>query len=307
MWIRNLCVFLSKQRLTWSLGELEERLAGALCPECGGTSPAVAGFVPPVKGEHAMVYGSDGLAVCIHQEITRLLPTSVLAEEVAERIERIETMEARQVGKRERADIRDQAHFELLPQAFTRAKHTPVILDLRNSRIWVDCAAEKRAEQIIASLRTALGSLLVTRATPAMPPAEEMSRWLDTPTRLPKGFECGDRCMLEANDDAKTSVRITAMDLARDEVRAHLAAGLQAVRLNLSVDDTLEFDLDANLDLKRIRALDLLQEDIDGLEAEDAVAELHARVALQGQALRGVLDRLYAHFSVADESQIQAA
>lgn len=307
MWIKNLCVFLGTERFAWTVGELEERLAAALCPDCGGQSPAVQGFVPPVKGEHAMVYGIDEFAVCLHQEITRVLPASVLTEEVEERVERIETAEDRKVARRERADIRDQAHFELLPRAFTRARRTPVILDLRNSRVWVDCAAEKRAEQIVASLREALGSLPVTRPSATIAPATEMSRWLDDPSRLPNGFECGDRCALESGDDTKASVRVTAMDLQQEEVRAHLAAGMQAVRLNLSVDDAIEFDLDENLDLKRVRPLDLIQDDLDKLEAGDAVAELHARISLQGEALRGVLDRLYTHFGVAGESQTRAA
>ena len=97
------------------------------------------------------------------------------------------------------------------------------------------------------------------------------------------------------------------MDLQRDEVRAHLAAGMQVAKLNVAVDDAIQFDLDENLDLKRIRALDLIQEDLDALDAEDAVAELHARLSLQGQALRGVLDRLYTHFGVAGQVSAQAA
>ena len=65
--------------------------------------------------------------------------------------------------------------------------------------------------------------------------------------------------------------------------------------------------VDENLDLKRIRALDLIQDDLDSLDAGDAVAELTARVALQGEALRGVLDRLYTHFGVSGAAENKAA
>jgi len=307
MWIRNLCVFLGSEGFAWSVGELEERLAGALCPECGGQQPSTQGFVPPIKGEHAMVYEADGLVVCLHQEITRVLPAAVLAEEVEDRVDRIETGEGRKVSRRERADIKDQAHFELLPRAFTRARRTQIIVDLHSNRVWVDCAAEKRAEQVVSALRTALGSLPVTRASAAIAPVTEMSSWLEEPGRLPNGVEVGDRCALESADEDKASVRVTAMDLQREEVRAHLAAGMQVTKLNLAVDDALEFDLDENLDIKRIRALDLIQDDLDALEAEDAVAELHARLSLQGQALRGLLDRLYTHFGVALDVEPKAA
>lgn len=307
MWIRNLCVFLGSEPFQWTAAELEEKLADALCPDCGNQAVSVAGFVPPIKGEHAMVYGVDGLVICVHQEITRILPGAVLTEEVEERVERIEASEGRKVSRREKADIKDQAHFELLPRAFTRSKRTPLIIDLRSSRVWVDVGSEKRAEDIVAALREALGSLPVKRADSRVPPAEELSRWVEDANTLPNGFECGDRCAFESNDEVKSTVRVTAMDLQREEVQAHLAAGMQAVKLNVAVDDAIEFDLDENLDLKRIRALDLIQDDLDSLDAEDAVAELTARVALQGEALRGVLDRLYTHFGVTGQASPSAA
>ncbi|MDA3920562.1 MAG: recombination-associated protein RdgC [Salinisphaera sp.] len=307
MWIRNLCVFLGSEPFKWTAAELEEKLADALCPECGNQTVSVAGFVPPIKGEHAMSYAVDGLVIAVHQEITRVLPGAVLTEEVDERVERIETAEGRKVSRREKADIRDEAHFELLPRAFTRSKRTPVIVDLRSSRVWVDVGSEKRAEDIVAALREALGSLPVKRADSRVPPIEELSRWVEDPTTLPNGFECGDRCSFESSDEVKSTVRVTAMDLQREEVQAHLAAGMQAVKLNVAVDDAIEFDLDENLDLKRIRALDLIQDDLDSVDVDDAVAELTARMALQGEALRGVLDRLYTHFGVVGEASEQAA
>lgn len=307
MWLRNLCVFLGTERFGWSAAELEQKLADALCPECGSQNTSVQGFVPPLKGESTMVHVVDGLAVCMHQQISRVLPAAVLAEEVEERVERIETAEGRKVSRREKADIKDEAHFELLPRAFTRSRRTLMLVDLRDHRVWVDSAAEKRAEEVVAALRTALGTLPVARPSAGVAPATEMSSWLEEPSRLPNGFECGDRCALESDDDNKSSVRITAMDLQRDEVRAHLASGMQVTRLNLAVDDALEFDLDENLDLKRLRPLDLIQDDLDAVDAADAVAELQARISLQGQVLRGLLDRLYTHFGVAGEVDARAA
>lgn len=307
MWLKNLCVFLGTEKFEWTPSDLEQRLADALCPECGSQSQSTQGFVPPIKADAAMVHVVDGLAVCMHQEITRMLPAAVLAETVDERVEQIETNEGRKVSRREKADIKDEAHFELLPRAFTRSRRTLVVLDLHQHRVWVDGAAEKRAEQVVAALRTALGSLPVARADAGTPPATEMSRWLAEPARLPNGFEVGDRCVLESDDETKSSVRVTAMDLQRDEVKAHLGAGMEVVRLNLAVDDALEFDLDENLDLKRLRPLDLIQDDLDAVEAADAVAELQARISLQGQVLRGLLDRIYTHFGVAGQADVRAA
>ncbi|RJS91038.1 recombination-associated protein RdgC [Salinisphaera sp. Q1T1-3] len=307
MWLRNLCVFLGTNDFGLTAAGLDDALAGALCPSCGEQTVSVGGFVPPIKGEHAMVHAVDGLAIGVYQEISRVLPGPVVSEEVAERVEALEAKENRKVSRREKADIREQAHFELLPRAFTRSKRTTFVVDLRASRIWVDAGSENTAETVVAALREALGSLPVTRPEPRIGVATELSRWITETAALPNGFECGDRCVLESSDEDKASLRITSMDLAQDEIRAHLAAGMQATKLNVAVDDAIEFDVDENLDLKRVRALDLIQDDLDSLDADDAVAELTARIALQGEALRGVLDRLYTHFGVAGESKTEAA
>lgn len=307
MWLRNLCVFLGTSDFGLSAAQLDDALAGALCPTCGDQTVSVGGFVPPIKGEHAMTHVVDGLAICVYQEITRVLPGPVVAEEVAERVEALEAREKRKVSRREKADLREQAHFELLPRAFTRSRRTTFLVDLRASRIWVDTSSENGAETVVAALREALGTLPVTRPAPTIGVAEELSRWVAEAGSLPNGFEIGDRCLLEATDETKSSLRITAMDLHQEEIRAHLASGMRATRLNVAVDDALEFDVDENLDLKRVRALDLIQDDLDSVDGEDAVAELTARIALQGEALRGVLERLYTHFGVAGEAATQAA
>ena len=307
MWLRNLCVFLGTSDLGLTAAGLDDALGGALCPPCGDQTVSVGGFVPPLKGEHAMTHVVDGLAVCCYQTISRVLPGPVVAEEVAERVEAIEAKEDRKVSRREKADLKDEVHFELLPRAFTRAKRTTIIVDMRASRVWVDASSENTAEEVVAALREALGSLPVKRAEPTIGVAGELSRWVTEPGALPNGFELGDRCLLETSDETKASLRITAMDLQQDEIRAHLASGMQATKLNVAVDDALEFDVDENLDLKRIRPLDLIQEDLDSVDADDAVAELTARIALQGEAIRGVLDRLYTHFGVAGECSTKAA
>jgi recombination associated protein RdgC len=302
MWLRNLCVFISNETFPWSAADIEHALGAALCPECGTQTVSVGGFVPPIKGEAAMTHVVDGLAICVYQETTRVLPSAVLAEEVEERIEHIQTSEGRSVGRREKADIRDQAHFELLPRAFTRSKRTACLIDLRAGRVWVDASSENRAETVITALREALGSLPVAPPEPRINPADELSHWVAGDRALPTGFECGDRCVLESTDEEKSSVRVNAMDLQQSEIQAHLAAGMQITKLNIAVDDALEFDLDEQLHLKRIRALDLIQDDLDTVDGEDAVTELIARVALQGEALRGILDRLYTHFGIAGET-----
>ena len=71
--------------------------------------------------------------------------------------------------------------------------------------------------------------------------------------------------------------------------------------------DELEFDLQQDLAVKRLKPLDLIQENLDGINAEDALDEMMARLELQGGTLRGALDTLFQFFDIKAESKPDAA
>lgn len=298
MWIKNLNVFQAEEKLPWTAAELEDRLAAALCPACGSQTLSTEGFAPPLKGHSAMTYSVDSVVFALHQEISRLLPGPVVAEAVDTRVETIEAEQGRKVGRKERADIKDQVVFELLPQAFTRSRHTGVLIDLNYNRVWVDCSSDSRAEQVVSALREALGTLPVAPIGPLVTSAALLTRWLRDPASLPDHLTLGDRCELQGENDPQAIVRCTAVDLSTEEILAHLDTGMQVSRLNLCWDEQLEFDLTSQLALKRIRPLDRINDSLESMDAEDAVAELQARLALQGGAVRQLLHCLYAVFGV---------
>ena len=124
------------------------------------------------------------------------------------------------------------------------------------------------------------------------------SNWLRDTKLLPEGFTLGDRCELKGVKDEGAAVKFTAVDLGQEEILAHLETGMVATRINLAWQDSLELDINEKLEIKRIKPLDLLQENIDALDADDAVAELQARISLQGKVLREALDSLYGYFEV---------
>ncbi len=303
MWIKNLCVYQSAEPFTWSAAELEEYLAAAQCPKITQQTLSVEGFVPPLKDHAAMLHAEEGLIYCVYQETTRLLPGPVVKEELDERVQAIEAEQGRKPGRKERAELKDQITFELMPRAFTRSRRTTVLIDMRHHRVLIDSGSEARAEQAIAMLRKAVGSLPVKRPTANHSPATAMSQWLKEPAQLPAGFTLGDRCELKGTGDEGASVRFTAMDLSREEILKLLDTDMQAVKLNLCWNDEFEFDVTEDLQFKRIKPLDLVQENLDNLRDDDALAELMARLILQAGLLRSVLDRLFEYFEV-DKSPV---
>lgn len=292
MWLRNLTVFTSDTDFPWSAQELDGLLDQTRCPPIGQQVPSVDGFVAPLRDDSVMLYHAAGLFYCQYQETSRLLPAGVIKEELDERVAAIEASEGRRPGRKQKADLKDQITFELMPKAFTRSRRINVLIDTERKRILVDNAAANRVDQVISTLRKATGSLPVKRLEASLAPTEAMTRWLREPDQLPAGITLGDRCELKSVKEQGGGIKVTGMDLGLEQVLAHLDTGMIANRLNLCWRDLFEFDLDESLAIRRLKPLDLIREQIDNIDEQDEVAELQARITLQGQALRELIDQL---------------
>ena len=240
MWIKNLIVFLADGPLSFSVAELEEKLDQHRCQPCGSQSLRTEGFVPPLKGQDAMTYEVDGFIVLTHQETTRLLPGPVIKEMLDERVEQIQQEEARKVGRKEKADLKEQIIFELMPRAFTQSRRTTLIIDKDRQRLLVDSASASRAEEVVAALRKALGSLPVAYPAPTSAPHTSFSNWLRDTALIPDGFTLGDRGDLKGTKDEGAAVKFTGVDLVQEENLAYLETGMVATRINLAWQDSLE-------------------------------------------------------------------
>lgn len=292
MWIRNLCVYQSAEPFPWSAQQLEEKMNALRCPQISQQQLSVDGFVAPLKAYDNLIHASDNLLWGVWQETSRLLPGSVVKEELEQRCDEIEARDGRRPARKEKASLKDEIIFELMPRAFTRQQRTSFLIDMRDHRILVDASSENRAEQVISCLRKALDTLPVARADAEVSPAMLMTEWLKDPQQLPAGFSLGDRCELKGTGEEASSIRFTAFDLGQEEILRHIEAGMQVVKLNLSLRDEIEFDLTDTVQIKRIKALDVIRENLDNIDGEDVLAEMMASIALQGGALREILKTL---------------
>ena len=64
--------------------------------------------------------------ICARKE-ERILPSAVINEQLAEKVEEIEQAEARPVGRKERQQLKEELTTTLLPLAFTRSHNTTPI------------------------------------------------------------------------------------------------------------------------------------------------------------------------------------
>jgi recombination associated protein RdgC len=125
MWFKNIQFYRFEDQFKLTAAQLHDKLETRKARPCGQMEMGCQGWSQPLgRAGHTLVHETDGaLMICLRRE-DKLLPASLVREQVAERAFQIEQEAGRSVGRREKADIKDQVLQELLPRALVRAAHT---------------------------------------------------------------------------------------------------------------------------------------------------------------------------------------
>jgi recombination associated protein RdgC len=298
MWFRNLTVFRFSKSAAKSLKSLETKLDPQRLRPCGPIELATQGFISPYgRSEHKLVHEVGGFALVTAAREEKILPNSVVNDELSARLQNIAEETGKPVGSRERKRLKDEILTDLLPRAFTRVSKRNAYMDTEGGWLVVDTASRKAAEASISLIREALGSFPAAPLVPDESPRVLMTDWLAR-GKLPPGLALGDECELRDSADSGAIARCRRQDLESDEIREHLKSGKQVFQLGLTFDDRLSFSLDEELVVRKLRFLDLVQDELGDTTAESAVAELDARFAVMSLELRRLLDNLQEWFGL---------
>jgi recombination associated protein RdgC len=292
MFFRNLTLFRFSPNVAADLSRLDECLPEHRMRPVGPMEMATRGFVSPLGTSY------DVLTIATGQftEITvgsqeKMLPSSVVNDEVAVRVMKIAETEGRRVNGRERKRIKENVLNELLPRAFVRSGRMAAYADVRDGWMVLDTASRKAAENTLSQVREALGSFPSVPLAPEESPRILLTHWIAT-GELPEGFELGDEIELRDPSTASGAIaRCRRQDLDTDEVREHLRTGKQVFRIGLVFDDRISFVLGEDLVLRKVKFTDVvLDEQADS--PESLAAEAQANLSLMALEYSRLLAKL---------------
>jgi recombination associated protein RdgC len=165
------------------------------------------------------------------------------------------------------------------------------MIDKQQGWILVDAASASKAEALISFLRETLGSLPVKPLEVRLAPSFVMTEWLRRPDRH-ADFELLDSCELMERSEDPGVLRCKGQDLTADEMIAHLDAGKDVVKLAVSWEQRLACLIESDMSLKRLRFLDLIQEEAADTQTESAVDVFDAQFSLMTLEFRRFIPRL---------------
>lgn len=256
---------------------------------CGSQDISKFGFTNALgKHGHTLVHSAEGYHMVAVTKESKILPAAAVKEAKDAKIELIEQAEGRKLAKKEKDAIKDEVILEMLPQAFTKKSVTRALIMPELQLILVDSSSYAKAEELLALLRKALGSLPVIQLSYKTPVESTLTEWVGLDA-APHQFEIGNDCSINGNGGE--IIQFKNQFLPEDEVLAHLAAGKVIHKLALNYGQSISFVACSDGSLKRVKFAEEFMA-ANNEVGEDVVARLDADFILCAKELHGLMGAL---------------
>lgn len=276
-------------------GELQQELAASPARPCGALEMSARGWASPYSADSTALFQQSG--DCILLSLggeDKILPASVVNDQLSKRLAELEQREGRRLGGRARKRLKEDLVHELLPRALCKPYRLAGYLDLQECFLAVDTSSRKAAEEFVSQLRHALGSFPALPLNAEVAPRVLLTEWVAHGPAWSKLY-LADSATLEAATSDGGKVTMSGLELDRDEIQIHLDSGMKCSRLGLTLDDRLSFTFGEDLIVRKLKFLDAALESLDG-DREDLRAELDARFALLSGEVRHLFRTLAGPF-----------
>lgn len=267
---------------------LDESLGNSWFTELQGLDWFSEGFTHPNAFTDLAVFEAQKSMLINLMREEKVLPSAAIKHKLDEQVVKIQTAEGRNVGRREKHELREAIIDDLLPKALIKSSRTYGLF--AGEWLFVDTANHRKAENLLTKLREALGGLPAQQPITRQSSASLMTNWLLQGEAQGRFVLDSDVTLVGAGDVAP-KVKISRKDLTAEDVVQHAKNGMTVTELGLVWNGRVAFILTQDLTLKRIQWLDVVQEEAEG-SCDDAESMAYATQLLMETALSAILGEL---------------
>ena len=267
MWFKNLQ--LHRLPAPWSVTpEQMQKWLAPLAFAPGNTVEMQShGWASP-RDNDSLVYALNGQMLLTFRTEKKLLPASVVTQVTKARALELEEQQGFKPGRKQMRELKEQVTDELLPRAFSIRRDTRVWIDCRNGWLVIDAASQTVADEVRGLLVKSIDQLPLGTVRVTQSPVAAMTEWLLS-GEGPAGFTLDQDTELRSPTEGNATVRYVGHTLDTEDMRRHIEAGKQCMRLAMTWNDRVSFVLTPSLIIKRIAPLDVLKEASDPTAQND--------------------------------------
>ena len=218
---------------------------------------------------------------------SRVLPHSVIREELEARIEEYRERTQEAPSPREKRRLKAEARDELMPKSMLKSDRVWGYFDIKEKILGIDAAQESAAERFLRRLQASCDRV-------NFKPLQYRKPFDDLLTKVflggaPGQFTVGRECRMQDAADTGSLVRWTNFDLSDSSVRDHVAHGMRLTHLEIVFENVMRFVLSDKGVVTKLRFLGM---DDDSEDLADPLARLDAEFVLLTGTLRKLLGDL---------------
>lgn len=284
MLFKQIKLFQMTDSIHLSLDELENKLEEFAFRPCLPSMPTSAGWVAPIEGEQTPLKRviNGCIMLCLQIE-DKILPATVIRQELDKKIKDIETSEHRRVRQKEKLNLKDDMVTTLLPRAFSRLTRIYAYIDTRNNWLVLGSSNDKRAEEFISMFKKSVTENV--HAFQFQKLSATLTYWLKH-QNYPSSFAIEKSCVLQDPNLETRIIRCQQQDLFANSIQTLIKDGCAVKHLGLSWHDQINFILTAdNFSLRTIQYQDEIRSQANEMEAETKEQQFHADFYIMTETL----------------------
>jgi recombination associated protein RdgC len=294
MWFKQIQLFQLTASISSSAETLAEKLEPLAFNPCLPSMPSSIGWVSPVEEEGApLTRGLNGcLMICLQFE-EKILPASVIALSLKEKMKKIEHSEGRKIRRKEKLTLKDEVTDTLLPRAFSKFTRIYAYIDTRHQWLILNSISPAKTELFISMFKKSFGDEV--EPVEVIKPSAIITEWLKS-KNYPKEFSIEKSCVLQDPEQQNRMIRCQQQDLFSESIQSLVNEGCAAIQIALCWHDKMNFVIAEDFTLRSLRlAEDDLSEIYDQLETKEQ--KFDADFFMMTDMVAGLLTDLLGVFS----------
>lgn len=295
MWFKQAQLFQLTDPITYAPEKIAENLLAMAFTPCLPSFPMSVGWISPIDLDDApLVHAANGFIMICMQVEEKILPASVIRQQLTEKIKRIEEREDKKIRQKDKLSLKDEVVMDLLPRAFTKLTRVYAYIDTQNARLVIGTLNANKVDQFITLFKRSFSEGF--RGYDVIKPSLLMTQWVKTKNH-PSLFAIEDACMMQDPNKQTRTIRCNNQDLFTNGVQSFIKEGCEVKQLALSWNERVNFVLADDFSLRNIQPQDEIIAAAKEFDPETKQQQFDADFFIMTQTLTALFNDLITVFN----------